>query len=67
MDDHVKESVDWSKETYQLEVIQLPPEERTKWDALLTPSPRNGIADAKAKGFPAEQIVEDLKALIKKY
>ena len=67
MDDHVKESVDWSKETYQLEVIQLPPEERTKWDALLAPITAQWIADAKAKGFPAEQVVEDLKALIKKY
>jgi TRAP-type C4-dicarboxylate transport system substrate-binding protein len=67
MDDHVKESVDWSKETYQLEVIQLPPEERTKWDALLSPITAQWIADAKAKGFPAEQIVEDIKALIKKY
>ena len=67
MDDHVKESVDWSKETYQLEVIQLPPEERTKWDVLLAPITAQWIADAKAKGFPAEQIVEDIKALIKKY
>jgi TRAP-type C4-dicarboxylate transport system substrate-binding protein len=67
MDNHVNESIAWSKETYQVEFIQLPPEEKARWDALLAPITEQWIKDANAKGFPAEAIVEDIKALIKKY
>ena len=67
MDDHVKESNDWSKETYQVEFIQLPAEEKAKWDELLAPITAQWVEDTKAKGFPAEAIVEDIKALIEKY
>jgi TRAP-type C4-dicarboxylate transport system substrate-binding protein len=67
MDDHVTESLDWSKANYQVEIVQLPAAEKAKWDALLAPLTDQWIKDAKAKGFPAEQIVEDIKSLIKKY
>jgi hypothetical protein len=67
MDNHVKESIDWSKETHQVEFIQLPAEEKAKWDELLAPITAQWIEDTKAKEFPAEEIVEDMKALIKQY
>jgi len=37
MDNHVKDSIAWSKETYQVEFIQLSEEEKTKWDEMLGP------------------------------
>ena len=67
MDNHVKESIDWSKETHQVEFIQLPAEEKAKWDELLAPITAQWIEDTKAKGFPAEEIVEDMKELLKKH
>jgi len=67
MDDHVKESIAWSKKTYQVEFIELSKEEKAKWDALLTPITNKWIQNAKAKGLPAEAIVDDIKALIKKH
>lgn len=66
MDNHVTESIEWSKQTYQVEFIQLPPEEKAKWDALLEPITAKWIAANKAK-IPAEAIVNDIKALLQKY
>ena len=66
MDNHVTESIEWSKQTYQVEFIQLPPEEKTKWEALLEPITAKWIADNAAK-IPAEAIVNDIKALLQKY
>ena len=67
MDNHVKDSIEWSKETHQVEFIQLSEEEKAKWDALLAPITDQWVEDVKAKDFPAEAIVEDIKALITKY
>ena len=67
MDNHVKESIEWSKETYQVEFIELAPEEKARWDELLAPITAKWIEDTSAKGFPAEQIVEDIKALVEKH
>ncbi len=67
MDNHVTESIEWSKETYQIEVIQLPAEEKAKWDELLAPITSQWIEETKGKGFPAEEIVEDIKALLKEH
>jgi TRAP-type C4-dicarboxylate transport system substrate-binding protein len=67
MDNHVNESIEWSKQTYQIEVIEPSAEEKAKWDELLAPITAQWIEDTKAKGFPAQEIVEDIKALLKKY
>ena len=66
MDDHIIESIDWSKKEQGVEVIMLSAEEKAKWDALLTPIMSGWVADTKAKGFPAEAIVSDIKALMEK-
>jgi TRAP-type C4-dicarboxylate transport system substrate-binding protein len=67
MDIHVEEAVAWSKETHNVEFIRIPKEEKAKWDGLLAPVTDNWVKEAKAKGFPGEEIVEDIKAFARKY
>ena len=66
MDNHIIEAVEWSKKTQGVEVITLSKEQKAKWDGLLDPIMTDWIADAKKKGYPAEAIVDDIKALMKK-
>ena len=61
-DNHWKEAMEWAVETYNVEVIRLSGEEKARWDRLLEPIVDKWIADASAKGLPAKQIVEDIKA-----
>ncbi len=67
MDDHVKESVEWSEKTFNVEFTELPKEEKARWDNLLAPIVDEWIKNAKIKGFPAEAIAEDIKAFTSKY
>jgi TRAP-type C4-dicarboxylate transport system substrate-binding protein len=67
MDNHVTESVAWSKETQQVEFIALTPEQKAQWDAKLTFLVDEWVAGAKDKGLPAEAIVADLRAFIAKH
>ncbi len=61
MDNHVEESIAWSKENYNIEITVLPKEEKAKWDAKLQPLVEKWIGDAEAKGLPAKAIVSDIK------
>jgi TRAP-type C4-dicarboxylate transport system substrate-binding protein len=67
MDNHVLESMAWSKKTHNVEVIELSPAEKAKWDKLLEPITGKWIADSKAKGFPSSAIVEDIVRFTKMY
>lgn len=67
MDNHVEVANAWSKKTYNVEFIQLSKEEKAKWDALTQPITDVWIEKAKADGYPAEAIVADIKAFMKKY
>lgn len=67
MDDHVNESIAWSKSTYNIEIIKLSKEETARWNNLLEPIPGKWIEDGSAKGLPAEQILNDIKMLNEKY
>jgi TRAP-type C4-dicarboxylate transport system substrate-binding protein len=67
MDNHVKEAMKWAVETQGVEVIRLSSAEKAKWDAKLQPLTDAWVADAKSKGLPAEDIVNDIKALVQKY
>ena len=67
MDDHVKEAIAWSKKTHNVEFITLSKEEKAKWDKLVKPITGKWIEDTKAKGLPAETIVDDIKAFAKKH
>jgi TRAP-type C4-dicarboxylate transport system substrate-binding protein len=62
MDNHVNESIAWSKKNHNIEITVLPEEEKAKWDKLLEPITGEWINGAKEKGLPAEAIVTDLKA-----
>ncbi len=66
MDKHVIESVEWSKKTQGVEVIELSKAEMAKWNKLLEPITAGWIKSAKEKGVPADAIVADIKAFMKK-
>ena len=67
MDNHVNESIAWSKKNHNIEIIELAKAEKAKWDNLLEPITNKWIESAKAKGLPAAQIVEDIKAFANMY
>jgi TRAP-type C4-dicarboxylate transport system substrate-binding protein len=65
MDGHVKAANAWSKNTHNVEFINLSKEEKAKWDALLQPITDAWINKAKTDGYPAEAIVADIKNFTK--
>jgi TRAP-type transport system periplasmic protein len=67
MDNHVKESIKWSKETYNVEFITLSDAEKAKWDGKLQFIVDNWVKANAQKGIPAKEIVEDIKAFTKKH
>lgn len=67
MDNHVLEAIEWSKQTYQVEFIELSKEEKARWDERLAPLIDAWIKEVEQKGFPAQAIVDDLKAFIQKH
>ena len=67
MDNHVKESMAWSKKTHNVDVIELSKEEKAKWDKRLAPITGKWIAATKAKGFPAKAIVDDIVEFTEMY
>ncbi|WP_300458117.1 TRAP transporter substrate-binding protein [Desulfobacula sp.] len=62
MDKHVEEAIQWSKENHNLEIIQLPKEEKENWDRILEPMITDWIEEAKEKELPGEAIIKDIKA-----
>ena len=67
MDNHVKESIEWSKKNYHVEFIHLNKMEKTKWNKKLQFITDNWVKNAKEKGLPAGAIVKDIYTLTKKY
>jgi TRAP-type transport system periplasmic protein len=67
MDDHVKTSISWSKEKYNIELIELSKKEKADWNAPLKSIIDKWIEGAKAKGLPAEAVVDDIKMYIKNH
>jgi len=67
MDEHVDESMEWSKKNYNIEVTKLGPDEMAKWEKLMEPLIAKWVEDANGKGLPAEQIVADMRAFTKKH
>ena len=66
MDQHVSDSIAWSKNEHQVEVITLSPEKKAEWNAPLAPITENWIKTAEEKGLPGAQIVQDIRELIVK-
>jgi TRAP-type C4-dicarboxylate transport system substrate-binding protein len=67
MDNHVKESMTWSVNTQNVEVIKLTAAQKSKWNGMLQGITDKWIAEAKGRGLPAEAIVKDMKSSIMKY
>lgn len=67
MDNHVQEAIEWSKQTHQVQFIELSKEEKARWDERLNPIIEHWIKDVEQKGFPAQAIVNDIQAFIHKY
>jgi TRAP-type C4-dicarboxylate transport system substrate-binding protein len=67
VDNHVKESMKWSKETYKVQVHALSPKEISRWDDILKPMTDTYIKNVEAKGLPAKAILDDVMKLKKKY
>jgi len=67
LDNHVKESVSWSRKDQNVKFINLAPAEKAKWDKLIEPVTGNWVKAKKEKGIPAKAIAADVAALAKKY
>ncbi len=67
MDNHVKEAMAWSEKEQKVEFIKLSADEKAKWDAKLEFIVEGWVKKAEEKGLPGKQIVDDIKALIKKH
>ena len=67
MDAHVKNSIEWSKKTHDVEFIDLNHTQKAYWDQRLNLISDKWIEDASAKGLPAEEILTSVKAAIAKH
>jgi len=70
VDNHVKEAMKWSMETYKdpkVQVYELTKDELSKWYALLKPMADKYIKDVEVKGLPAKAILDDVMKLKEKY
>jgi TRAP-type transport system periplasmic protein len=67
MDNHVKESLAWSKKNHNIEIFNLSKDDQAKADKLVEPMIGKWLEEAKAKGLPAEAILADMRALGKKH
>jgi TRAP-type C4-dicarboxylate transport system substrate-binding protein len=67
VDNHVNESMKWSKETHKVQVYNLSEDELAKWYALLKPMMDKYLKDYEAKGLPTKAILDDVMKLKAKY
>lgn len=62
-DERCNSAIEWSKKTYNVEFIKLPPEDMAKAKELVKPMIDEYIKRAKAAGVPAEQVMKDVYTL----
>lgn len=67
MDAHVVESLDWSKETYDIEIIQLSAEDQAKALETLSPMVEGWKKNSAEAGVDAETVFKDMMELKAKY
>jgi len=67
IDNHVKESVEWSKKKYNIEVIKLSEKEYTLWHKKVEPITAEWVKKAEARKLPAPDFLKDLMDLKGKY
>jgi TRAP-type C4-dicarboxylate transport system substrate-binding protein len=64
MDNHVKDAVEWSKKTHNVEFVELDDTTAATWNKVLSPITERWITTASEKGFDGKAIVETLQRLI---
>lgn len=67
MDQHVKESVQWSKKNYSVEFIELDETRKARWNAPLQPIIDQWKTTATGKGLPADDIIADIQAFTRRH
>jgi len=67
VDEHVTESLKWSKEKYNLQIIELPASEKAEVPKLIKPLIDGYIERVTKAGLPGNQIIKDVYALKEKY
>ena len=67
VDDHVLEAITWSKEKYNLQIFELPANEKAEIPKILAPIISDYVKKVTAAGLPGDQIVKDAIALKEKY
>jgi len=67
VDNHVLESLKWSKEKYNLQIFELPATEKAEIPKILAPIISDYVKKVTAAGLPGDQIVKDALALKDKY
>jgi TRAP-type transport system periplasmic protein len=67
VDDHVAESLAWSKQKYNHQVIQLPASEKAEIPKLMKPMIDDYVKRVSSQGLPGDQIVKDVLLLKTKY
>jgi len=67
LDEYIKKSLAWSKEKYQVEVIELPAADYAAMNTKITPMIDAWKADTAKTGLDAETILADMLALKAKY
>lgn len=67
LDKHVQESIQWSKENYNHEIVELSASEKEKWDSILQKVQEEYVKELEQEGLPAEEYYRKMKDLIEKY
>jgi len=67
VDNHVKESLTWSKKKYGHQVFSLTPAEKAEAARLLKPMISDYVKRVNAQGLPGNAILQDVYKLKKKY
>ncbi|WP_029897119.1 TRAP transporter substrate-binding protein [Desulfohalovibrio reitneri] len=62
MDRHVANALDWSREKYGIEVIELPEADYAEAHERIRPLVDEWKVEAREAGLPADKIMDDLKA-----
>ncbi len=67
IDKHVKESVEWSREKYNLQLIELSEKEYRAWHQKVAPLVDQWVEKTEKMGLPAKDFLHDLMELKAKY
>ena len=67
VDNHVKEALSWSKEKYNLQIFELPGNEKSDIPRLLKPVIDAYVKRVTEQGLPGEQILKDVYGLKEKH